>query len=272
MRVAVRRLRAILRMFGQVVSQTPTANTWPPSSKWLGRTPRPRARRRGAPRAPAVPSLRPVPRELLDRPGPGPRPGPLCAPAGRRARRAARGARLAPLRRLLAELDTLTARPQPGPKAAAPGPRPPADGRQPGLRQAERRTRRARHTPPGPARDVALHRARESARRARDAAQAAAPAVGLRPDASPADGAGPVGPRRAPGRRPGPPGRPGPWHRRAPGPRERLHLRPPLRARTRTGPNSCRRTRAGYGSASSCCLATALLDELGPAATRHTRT
>ena len=39
--------------------------------------------------------------------------------------------------------------------------------------------RRARHTPAGPARDLALHRARKSARRARYAAEAAAPAVGL---------------------------------------------------------------------------------------------
>ena len=38
--------------------------------------------------------------------------------------------------------------------------------------------RRARHTPPGPARDVALHQARKSARRARYAAEAARPAVG----------------------------------------------------------------------------------------------
>jgi hypothetical protein len=38
--------------------------------------------------------------------------------------------------------------------------------------------RRARQTPAGPARDVALHRARKSARRARYAAEAVAPAAG----------------------------------------------------------------------------------------------
>ncbi len=45
-------------------------------------------------------------------------------------------------------------------------------------RQAKRRIRRARHTPSGPARDVALHQARKSARRARYAAETAIPAVG----------------------------------------------------------------------------------------------
>jgi len=44
--------------------------------------------------------------------------------------------------------------------------------------QADRRVRRARHTQPGPARDVALHEARKSARRARYAAEAARPAAG----------------------------------------------------------------------------------------------
>ena len=45
-------------------------------------------------------------------------------------------------------------------------------------RQADKRIRRARHTPAGPAREVALHQARKSARRARYAAEAARPAVG----------------------------------------------------------------------------------------------
>jgi CHAD domain-containing protein len=38
--------------------------------------------------------------------------------------------------------------------------------------------RRARHTRPGEARDVALHQARKSARRARYAAEAATPVIG----------------------------------------------------------------------------------------------
>ena len=38
--------------------------------------------------------------------------------------------------------------------------------------------RKARHAPPGPARDAALHQARKSARRARYAAEAASPAAG----------------------------------------------------------------------------------------------
>ncbi len=44
--------------------------------------------------------------------------------------------------------------------------------------QASKRMRRARHAPPGQARDVALHEARKSARRARYAAEAATPAAG----------------------------------------------------------------------------------------------
>jgi CHAD domain-containing protein len=45
-------------------------------------------------------------------------------------------------------------------------------------RQAGKRMRVARRTPPGQDRDVALHQARKSARRARYAAEAATPAVG----------------------------------------------------------------------------------------------
>jgi CHAD domain-containing protein len=45
-------------------------------------------------------------------------------------------------------------------------------------RQADKRMRRARPAPPGPARDAALHQARKSARRARYAAEAARPAIG----------------------------------------------------------------------------------------------
>ena len=82
--------------------------------------------------------------------------------------------------RLLAELDRVTAGPPRGPLAAAPAREVlPAAVRR-AYRQAKRRMRRARHTPAGPARDVALHQARKSARRARYAAEAATPATGKR--------------------------------------------------------------------------------------------
>jgi CHAD domain-containing protein len=79
---------------------------------------------------------------------------------------------------LLAGLDRLTHEPPRGPQAAAPARNVlPAAVRR-AYRQASRRMARARHTPAGPARDTALHRARKSARRARYAAEAAAPAAG----------------------------------------------------------------------------------------------
>ena len=79
---------------------------------------------------------------------------------------------------LLAELDRLAAGPLPGPRAGDPARDVlPAAVRR-AYRQADKRMRRARHAPPGPARDAALHQARKSARRARYAAEAAGPAIG----------------------------------------------------------------------------------------------
>jgi CHAD domain-containing protein len=173
MRVATRRLRAALRTFGQVTPEEHLAG----ELKWLGRE-------LGAARDGEVlaghlrDSLRPVPPELLI--------GPVQARvqghfAPRRA--AARASLIKALddpryASLLAELDRVAAGPPAGPLAAAKAREVlPAAVRR-AYRQAKRRMRTARHTPDGPGRDAALHRARKSARRARYAAEAASPAAG----------------------------------------------------------------------------------------------
>ena len=173
MRVATRRLRAALRVFGQVTDGEHLAG----ELQWLGRE-LAAARDGEVLSGHLQDSLRPMSPELLI--------GPVQARiqghyAPRRA--AARTALLETLdshryHRLLAELDRLTAAPPRGPLAAAPA----RDVLPAAVRraypQAKRRIRRARHTPSGPARDVALHQARKSARRARYAAETAIPAVG----------------------------------------------------------------------------------------------
>jgi CHAD domain-containing protein len=176
MRVASRRLRAALRTFGQVIPVTDTAHL-AGELQWLGRM-LGQARDGEVLAAHLGDSLRPVPPELLI--------GPVQARVqGHFApRRAAAYAELLEAldspryARLLAELDRVAAGPPHGPQAEAPAGDvlPPAVRR--AYRQAARRMRNARHTPAGPARDAALHRARKSARRARYAAEAATPAVG----------------------------------------------------------------------------------------------
>ena len=183
MRVAVRRLRAILRTFGEVIPHADSADL-DTELQWLGRT-LGHARDAEVLAGHLRDSLRPTPPELLI--------GPVQARVqGHYAPRRA-DARVALLEaldspryhRLVAELEALTLEPPRGPRAAAPARDvlPPAVRR--AYRQAEKRAgevgwgmRRARHTPAGPARDLALHRVRKSARRARYAAEAAAPAVG----------------------------------------------------------------------------------------------
>ena len=183
MRVATRRLRATLRSFGQVIPRSDSRRL-ADELKWLGGL-------LGAARDGEVlpahlqVSLRPTSAELLI--------GPVQARVqGHFApRRAAARAELIEAfdspryARLLAALDRLAAGPLPGPRADDPAREVlPAAVRR-AYRQAARRMRRARHTPPGPAREVALHQARKSARRARYAAEAARPAVGKRPAGSP---------------------------------------------------------------------------------------
>jgi CHAD domain-containing protein len=176
MRVATRRLRAVLRTFGQVIPRADGEHL-AAELQWLGRE-------LGAARDAEVlaghlrDTLRPTPPELLI--------GPVQARiqghyAPRRA--AARASLIKALdepryHRLLAELDRVTAGPPRGPLAASKARRVlPAAVRR-AYRQAKRRMRTARHTPDGPARDAALHQTRKSARRARYAAEAATPAIG----------------------------------------------------------------------------------------------
>jgi CHAD domain-containing protein len=176
MRVATRRLRATLRSFGTVIPRAETAHL-AAELKWLGQL-------LGAARDDEVlpahlrDSLRPIPAELVI--------GPVHARvqghfAPRRAAGHAEATEALGSPRyvaLLTELDQLIAGPLAGRKAGAPARDvlPKAVGK--AYRQASRRMRRARHTPPGHGRDVALHQARKSARRARYAAEAAAPVSG----------------------------------------------------------------------------------------------
>jgi CHAD domain-containing protein len=176
MRVATRRVRAVLRTFGQVIPRTDSEHL-AGELQWLGRE-------LGAARDTEVlaghlrDSLRPTPPELLI--------GPVQARVqGHFAplRAAARGALMKALdspryARLLAELDRVAAGPARGPLAGGPAREVlPAAVRR-AYRQAKRRMRTARHTPDGPARDAALHQVRKSARRTRYAAEAATPAIG----------------------------------------------------------------------------------------------
>jgi CHAD domain-containing protein len=176
MRVAVRRLRATLRSFGQVIPRSDSGHL-AAELRWLGRA-LGAARDAGVLAGRLQASLRTVPPELLV--------GPVQARvrghfAPRRA--AARADLLEALdspryAALLAELERLTLDPPRGPQAAAPARQVLPAAVRDACRQARRRIRRALDIPPGPARDAALHRTRRSARRARYAAEAASPALG----------------------------------------------------------------------------------------------
>jgi CHAD domain-containing protein len=176
MRTTTRRLRAALRSFGQVVPRSETERL-AAELKWLGGL-------LGAARDGEVlpahlqASLRLTPVELMI--------GPVQARVQGHfsPRRAAARAELIEAldspryAALLAELDRLATGPLPGPQAGAPARDVLPAAVRKAYRQAGRRMRRARHAPPGQARDVALHQARKSARRARYAAEAASPAIG----------------------------------------------------------------------------------------------
>ena len=261
MRVATRRLRAVLRSFGPVIPRSDSQRL-AGELKWLGGL-------LGAPRDAEVlsahlqESLRPIPAELLI--------GPVLARvqghfAPRRA--AARTELLEALDSpryagLLAELDRLAAGPLSGPQAGDPARDVLPAGVHKAYRQARKRMRRARHTPSGPARDAALHQARKSARRARYAAEAARPAIG-----QPARGfarqmkkvQSVLGDHQR--RRHRQAGVQGSGHRRAPGRRERVHLRPAVRARGGVGRAAA--SRRAPGMEAGLPLQVPPLDELGP--------
>jgi CHAD domain-containing protein len=178
MRVATRRLRATLRTFGQVIPRADTEQL-AAELQWLGRT-------LGSARDDEVlaahlrDSLRPTPPEVLIGPVQARVQGHF-APRRAQAHAAAIEALDSPrYHRLLAELDGVTAGRPRGPQAQAPAREVLPDAVRRAYRQAKRRMKKARHTPAGPARDVALHRARKSARRARYAAEAVTPAAGQR--------------------------------------------------------------------------------------------
>jgi CHAD domain-containing protein len=176
MRVATRRLRAALRSFGQVIPRSRTEKV-AAELKWLGAL-------LGQARDGEVlsrhlrASLEPVPVELLIGPVRARVQGyfaPRRASAREELIEAFDSDRYA---KLLADLGRLALDPPLGPRAAAPARDVLPAAVRKAYRQAAKRMRRARHTPRGQARDVALHQARKSARRARYAAEAARPAAG----------------------------------------------------------------------------------------------
>jgi CHAD domain-containing protein len=181
MRVATRRLRAALRSFGEVIPLADSDHL-AGELRWLGHM-------LGEARDAEVlaghlrETLRPMPAEAVV--------GPVQARvqgyfAPRRA--AARAVLLEALDSpryagLVAELNRFAHDHPRGSRAAAPARDVLPEAVRRAYRQTKRRMRRALHTPAGPARDVALHRARRSARRARYAAEAASPVVGKKAQA-----------------------------------------------------------------------------------------
>ncbi len=176
MRVATRRLRATLRSFRQVIDPAPTAGL-AAELQWLGRL-------LGRPRDAGVLAARL--QDRLRRTAPELLLGPVqarvqghFAPVQAQARsRLLAGLDSAQYFLLLDGLDRMLAEPPLGADACQPAASVlPAAVRR-AYRQAGRRMDRAAQLPPGPDRDVALHRARKSARRARYAAEAAIPVAG----------------------------------------------------------------------------------------------
>jgi CHAD domain-containing protein len=176
MRIATRRLRATFRSFGSVIPRS-RSEQLAAELKWLGGL-------LGAAREGEVlpghlqAHLRSVPVELLIGPVQARVRGhyaPQRAAAHAGLIEALDSPRYAGLR---AELDRIVSEPPLGPRAADPAREVLPAAVRLAYRQANRRLRQARHTPAGPAQDVALHQARKSARRARYAAEATRPAAG----------------------------------------------------------------------------------------------
>jgi len=176
MRVTTRRLRAVLRAFRRVLPRR-TTRALDAELKWLGGE-LGRARDAEVLAGELRSSAREIPAEHLM----GPVQARIQAHFAPLAA-AARAGVLATLDSpryfaLLDELDQLLAAPPLGREAGAPAIEVlPAAVRR-GYKKAARRMRRARHTRPGPHRDVALHQARKAVRRARYAAEAVTPVAG----------------------------------------------------------------------------------------------
>ena len=176
MRVTTRRLRATLRSFGTVIPRSAT-DELAAELKWLGGLLGEARDGEVLPRH-LLASLEQVPVELLIGPVQARVQGhfaPRRAAAREQVIKALGSVRYA---KLLANLDRLAHDPPLGPQAAAPARDVLPAAVRKAYRQADKRMRRARRTPPGQDRDVALHEARKSARRARYAAEAASPAAG----------------------------------------------------------------------------------------------
>jgi CHAD domain-containing protein len=176
MRVATRRLRSTLRSFGQVIRGSGTERL-AGELQWLGSV-------LGAARDSEVlsehlqRSLRRTPVEQVIGPVQARVQGHFAS--ARAAARAEMRAALDSQRYfgLLDELDQLTVDPPLGSDAGRP-----AEDVLPAAvlrayRRTRRRMRRARHTPPGRSREMALHQARKAAKRARYAGEAVTPAFG----------------------------------------------------------------------------------------------
>lgn len=176
MRVTVRRLRAVLQTFREVISEPETRHLRA-ELKWLGGV-------LGEARDTEVlaghlhAGLAAVPIELVLGPAQA-RVTAHFAPIEASSREAVLHALDSErYRALRAELGVLLENPPLAPGAAKPAGAvlPLAIGR--AYRRTRRRMRRARKAPSGPRRDVALHETRKAAKRARYAAEAASPALG----------------------------------------------------------------------------------------------
>ena len=178
MRVTTRRLRSTLRSFRRVIGNG-EADRLAAELRWLGRA-------LGAARdAEVLPEhllteLSKLPAEQVAGPVQARIQGhfaPVRTEADAEARSVLGSQRYFAL---LDTLDRLTGRPPSGPEADRPAQDVlPAQVRRV-RKRAARRMRRAWHTPPGPARDAALHRARKAVKRARYAGEAVTPVAGKR--------------------------------------------------------------------------------------------
>jgi CHAD domain-containing protein len=176
MRVATRRLRATLRSFGQVVPRSKTAEM-AAELKWLGGLLGEARDGEVLPRHLQA-SLKPIPVELVIGPVQARIQGHFAPRRASAREEVVEAFGTERYTKLIQSLERLAQDPPLGPRAAEPARDVLPAAVRKAYQQADKRMRRARHTPRGQARDVALHEARKSARRARYAAEAATVACG----------------------------------------------------------------------------------------------